>query len=174
MMKANLMISLDLVNIPYTDNEITSGWSLYTDGGSRKKDGSPLQKGERVTKESNVASSGVVWCHNGHVLRAEGYHLEDGCTNNHGELMAIYIGLSRLVKNRSHETIIINSDSDYAINACLSKKPAKANADIVGPLRKLVSKFTGLSFNQVKGHSGNKLNSLADELCTVAIKRCLA
>lgn len=79
-------------------------------------------------------------------------------TSNRMELAAIIEALRDFPQA---ECII--SDSQYAVNCISGKWKARANLDLVGPARELLSGRDILRW--VRGHNGNEGNEIADSLC---------
>jgi len=102
-----------------------------------------------------------------------------GTTNQQMELTAAIEGLSA-VKN-TQATICLHSDSQYVVRGCnewlegwkakgwrgSNKKPIK-NLELWQTMDEQLQRFTGLSFQWVKGHSGNPENERVDRLATDA------
>ncbi|RXW12563.1 hypothetical protein EST38_g13290 [Candolleomyces aberdarensis] len=93
----------------------------------------------------------------------------DSQTNNRGEVYAI---LRALLASNRHKSLVINSDSEYAINMLTTWGPAKAalgwkvtNGDILSDIAWLLkSRPASVLFRKVKAHSGNAHNDAADAL----------
>lgn len=147
-------------------------WDIYVDGGSKKKDGTRLQKGEQVTKDNSVGASGVVWLKDGELMRKRGYTCEKYYTNNMCELAAILYCLRPLVLHHSDDKILIHSDSAYSINVVKGRNIPKTNAKLILQIRKKLKLFSDVHFVKVKGHSGNQYNDMADGLCTDMMRKC--
>lgn len=82
-------------------------------------------------------------------------------TNNIMELTAIYEGLKSLPKKRC--TVLVESDSTYAIGVSSGNFKANKNQDIVAKIRNEVSKHD-VEFTWVKGHSDNPMNEKCDKI----------
>lgn len=108
--------------------------------------------------------------------RKEIYGGEVNTTNNRMELMACIKALEAL--KRKDIPIEIYTDSAYVCN-CFnqkwyknwqkngwknSKKEPVENKDLWLNLIELVDSFNDIKFIKVKGHSGNELNEIADDL----------
>ena len=121
----------------------------------------------------------------GALLECEGYKKEikgasQLTTNNIMELKAVIESL-KMIKNPSK--IIVTTDSTYVKNGInewihnwklrdwktANKKPVK-NKELWIQLDELVQKHK-ISWNWVKGHSGDPLNELADSLANAAIDK---
>ena len=91
------------------------------------------------------------------------YLVSSGCkvtTNNRMELTAVIEALSFVTpKSRC----VIYSDSQLVINCALGKWKRKANLDL-WELYDIESKDKDITFEWVKGHSGNKYNEIVDKL----------
>jgi ribonuclease HI len=90
-------------------------------------------------------------------------------TNNVAELTAILRGLEELTDRE--RSVIVYSDSTYAIGLLTQSWKPKKNHELVAELRALTKKFTDLRFVKVAAHSGIALNERVDELATAAIQR---
>ena len=104
---------------------------------------------------------------------------EESTTNNRMELQAILEALNYFNSPRS---IKIVSDSKYSINCCTewikvwkSKNWIKSdgsevkNIDLLQSIDELIN-FHQVSFQWVKGHSGDKYNEIVDSLATNEIQ----
>jgi len=145
-------------------------WDIYTDGGSRKKTGKRLFKGEKCSSSNMNTASGVVWIKDGEMVRNKGFLNRNLWTNNQAELEAIRLALVPLMQNRSKDTVRIYTDSEYCINVLTNGRKLQVNAAQVSELRVLLTLFTDLEFVKVKGHSGLEYNEMADCLATAALK----
>lgn len=85
-------------------------------------------------------------------------------TNNRAELKAIIAALHNLPNDA--KSIIVISDSQYALNTCSGNWKRKLNKDLFEIHDKIVKK-RGLkvSYEWVKGHDGDYYNELCDKLC---------
>ncbi len=93
-------------------------------------------------------------------------YLGDG-TNQIAELTAMLRGLQE-VEDRQR-TVVVYSDSAYAIGLLSQGWKAKANVELVAELRELGRQFRDLRFIKVLGHSGIPLNERTDQLATAAL-----
>jgi ribonuclease HI len=89
-------------------------------------------------------------------------------TNNIAELTAIERALQLCPHDR---TVIVHSDSAYALGLLGKNWKAKANVELVARLRKLAAQFKDVRWVKVLGHSGVPENERCDELATSAIKK---
>jgi ribonuclease HI len=89
-------------------------------------------------------------------------------TNQTAELMAIVRALEELPKDR---TVVIHSDSSYALGLLGKGWKAKANQAIVERMRALAKQFTDLRLVKVAGHAGVSENERADQLAVAAVSR---
>jgi len=87
-------------------------------------------------------------------------------TNNIAELTAILRGLQVLPRDRS---VVVYSDSSYAIGLLSQSWKAKANQELVAALRQLLREFPAVHFVKVAGHAGVPENERCDELARAAI-----
>ena len=105
-------------------------------------------------------------------------------TNQRMEIQAVVEALRALVVASPDRPIVVVSDSTYVVNCFrdrwwvrweangwrnAQRKPV-ANADLWQPLVGLV-KTHSVTFRWVKGHSGDRLNDLVDQLAVAAIPR---
>lgn len=105
-------------------------------------------------------------------------------TNQRMELMAVLEALRSLGVGSEAGPVHVVSDSTYVVNCFRdgwwvkwrrngwknSKREPVANVDIWQPLVDLVQ-AGDVTFQWVKGHSGDRLNDLVDELAVAAIPR---
>lgn len=92
--------------------------------------------------------------------------LGDG-TNQIAELTAMLRGLQEVADRQ--RTVVVYSDSAYAIGLLSQGWKAKANVELVAELRELGRQFRDLRFIKVLGHSGIPLNERTDQLATAAL-----
>lgn len=93
-------------------------------------------------------------------------HIGDG-TNNIAELTAILVGLEN-IKDSTKE-IQIYTDSLYCIGIFTKNWKPKKNIELINEIKEKLKEFQNLTFNKVKGHSGNEGNEIADKLATNAV-----
>ncbi len=126
-------------------------WIAYTDGACTGNPG-PAGSGTIV-----IAPSGKI---------AESYaYLGEG-TNNVAELTAIEKALERTPRE---ESLVLHTDSQYAIGVLTKGWKAKANTDLIARIRKALH-GRRVRFVYVPGHAGVPMNERADELAREAIK----
>jgi ribonuclease HI len=89
-------------------------------------------------------------------------------TNNIAELMAIVRALELCPPER---TVVVHSDSSYALGLLGKGWKAKANQELVERMKKLATGFKDLRLVKVAGHAGVAENERADELARMAIVR---
>jgi len=87
-------------------------------------------------------------------------------TNNIAELMSIVRALEELPRDR---TVVLHSDSSYALGLLGKGWKAKANQELVERMRKLAREFADLRLVKVAGHAGVAENERADELARSAV-----
>ena len=114
--------------------------------------------------------------------RPSGSGGESQTTNQRMELLAVLEALRSLGVGSEAGRVEVVSDSTYVVNCFRdrwwanwqrngwknSKKQPVANVDIWQPLVELVNSGD-VSFRWVKGHSGDPMNDLVDELAVAAI-----
>lgn len=105
-------------------------------------------------------------------------------TNQRMELMAVLEALRSLGVGSEAGPVTVVSDSTYVVNCFRdgwwvkwqrngwknSKKEPVANVDIWQPLVEIVASGD-VTFRWVKGHSGDRMNDLVDELAVAAVPR---
>lgn len=89
-------------------------------------------------------------------------------TNNIAELTAIVRALELCPPDR---TVLLHSDSSYALGLLGKGWKAKANQDLVEKMRLLAKKFRDLRLVKVAGHAGVTENERCDELARMAVLR---
>jgi ribonuclease HI len=89
-------------------------------------------------------------------------------TNNIAELTAIVRALEEAPRDR---TVIVHSDSAYALGLLGRGWKAKANGELVARMREIASQFHDLRLVKVAGHAGIVENERADELAREAVVR---
>lgn len=89
-------------------------------------------------------------------------------TNNRAELKAIINAILQLPQDATD--IVVNSDSQYALNTLSGKWKRKLNKDLFDIWDDVI-KERGLTieYKWVRGHNGNEYNELCDKLCNEAI-----
>lgn len=92
---------------------------------------------------------------------------EPETTNNRMELTAAIEGLKRTAPGAR---ITLRSDSQYLINTMTRGWKRKANRDLWRILDSL-AKERQVTFEWVRGHAGDQLNELADELANSAARQ---
>jgi ribonuclease HI len=83
-------------------------------------------------------------------------------TNNIAELTAIQRVLE-LCDDRS-QTVVIHTDSTYAIGVLTLGWKAKANQSLIAKMKKLLAQFSDVELRKVKGHAGILENERVDDL----------
>jgi ribonuclease HI len=131
----------------------SDAWIAYTDGACS---GNPGPAGSGVVL---VSPDGKM--HEGLEYLGEG-------TNNVAELTGILRALEWIPGQA--RTIVVHTDSQYAIGVLQKGWKAKANQDLVARTRRLVEE-RGARLVYVPGHQGVALNERADELAREAIQR---
>jgi ribonuclease HI len=88
-------------------------------------------------------------------------------TNNVAELTAILRALE--ATEGADKPLVIHTDSKYSIGVLTKGWKAKANVELIGRIRALLTSRSGIRFVYVPGHAGVPLNERADELARAAI-----
>ncbi|MEJ2040436.1 MAG: ribonuclease HI [Desulfosarcinaceae bacterium] len=109
----------------------------------------------------------------GIILRYKGKEKEiskyiGSATNNIAELEAIRVALSSIKDKKL--PVVLYTDSQYALGLLTQGWKARQNTELVGEIRKLVSRFPKLQIIKVKGHAGHPENERADRLAVQAIE----
>lgn len=92
-------------------------------------------------------------------------------TNNIAELTAIERALDVIPETERTRTVLVHSDSSYAIGLMASGWKAKANQELVERMRRKSRGFPRLRFVKVLGHAGVPENERCDELAREAVVR---
>lgn len=88
-------------------------------------------------------------------------------SNNRGELLGLILALEHSSPN---ESIIINTDSQYAINILQSGYAASDNLDMIGRYKHLKEeKKLTIYLEYVKAHCGIQYNELADKYAAISL-----
>jgi ribonuclease HI len=152
------------MNADVTDTSIVGTVVVYTDGACAGNPG-PGGWAWAVSPDGEPHGSGG----------------DEHTTNQRMELMAVLEALRSLGVGSEAGSVEVVSDSTYVVNCFRdrwwakwqrngwknSKKEPVANADIWKPLVELVNSGD-VSFRWVKGHSGDRMNDLVDELAVAA------
>ena len=129
----------------------SSAWQAFTDGACSGNPG--------------PAGSGVVLVEPGGKLH-EGLEYLGDATNNVAELTAILRALEWIPADAG--SIVVHTDSQYAIGVLQKGWKAKANQELVARVKRVVQE-RGALLRYVPGHEGVPLNERADELAREAI-----
>jgi ribonuclease HI len=88
-------------------------------------------------------------------------------TNNIAELTAIERALALCPRER---TVVVHSDSAYALGLLGQNWKAKKNQELVARLKKLAAQFKDIRWVKVAGHAGVPENERCDQLARQAIE----
>lgn len=113
------------------------------------------------------AGLGVVFIDDGKVTEISEYL--GTATNNIAELTAILRALE--AAKGSPRTLVVHTDSQYAIGVLAKGWKPKANQELIAGIKRVLAERKGTRFVYVKGHAGIPLNERADELATSAVAR---
>lgn len=90
-------------------------------------------------------------------------------TNNRAELVAIWRALRQ--HPLTNQSILIRSDSEYAIGALTQNWVRNANQPLIENIRQDLAYRAGcVEFQHVDGHSGHEGNEVADQLANIGRK----
>ena len=90
-----------------------------------------------------------------------------GKTNNYVELMAIISAVNWIPQGAS---VIVYSDSQYAINTLSGRWKAKANIELVNMFYE-ISRGKEVFFEWVKGHNGDHWNEVVDKMANAEYQK---
>ncbi len=130
----------------------SDGWSAYTDGACS---GNPGPAGSGIVL---IAPDGKM---------SEGLEYLGEATNNVAELTGILRALEWIPADAG--SIVVHTDSQYAIGVLQKGWKAKANQELVAHTKQLVQRRRA-RLVYVPGHQGVPLNERADELAREAIQ----
>lgn len=116
--------------------------------------GSQLKLAMRAKKNKPVSRNGK-------------YYMQT--TNNRAEILAVIESLMR-VKSPEKCHVVVNCDSQWAINMSNGTWNAKENLELVARAQEMVKKFPSIEFKWVRGHAGDRFNEWCDELAYYAAK----
>ena len=92
-----------------------------------------------------------------------------GVSSGRAEIQAIISAVYALPNDAT--SVIIVSDSKYALDACSNRCVRYRNTDLLNLFDKIVKeRGIDVHFSWVKSHNGNFYNELCDSLCAQAIK----
>lgn len=91
-------------------------------------------------------------------------------TNNRMEIQAV-IEACIWAKDNKYNEIVIYSDSMYVVGTMTSNWKRKKNNDLWEQLDKTISGLN-ITWEHIKGHSGNKYNELCDGMAVEASHTC--
>jgi ribonuclease HI len=130
-----------------------NGWIAYTDGACSGNPG--------------PAGSGLVVIRPGGKID-EGYEFLGTATNNVAELTGVLLALE--VVPPSAPSLLVHTDSQYAIGVLTKGWKAKANQELIAKIRARLAERTNVRLSYVPGHAGVPMNERADELAREAIQ----
>lgn len=92
-------------------------------------------------------------------------------TNNKAELSAVLDAMRLLEAEEidNNTSVVVCTDSKYVVGILTQNWKAKANRDIIVPLRTEVKKWTDITIRWVAGHADIPENDEADRLANLAI-----
>ena len=93
-------------------------------------------------------------------------------TNNKAELSAV-LDAMQIIEEEGIDTntpIVVCTDSQYVVGILTKNWKAKANKDIIFPLRSAVKKWSDITIRWVAGHADIPENDEADRLANLAIQ----
>jgi ribonuclease HI len=92
-------------------------------------------------------------------------------TNNIAELTAILRALELVAPGDRERTVLVHSDSSYALGLLSQGWKAKKNVELVDELRRVAATFPNLRAVKVAGHAGVPENERCDQLANAAVAR---
>jgi ribonuclease HI len=92
-------------------------------------------------------------------------------TNNIAELTAILRALELVPESERQRTVLVHSDSSYALGLLGLGWKAKKNVELVESLRQVAAAFPRLRTVKVAGHAGVSENERCDQLANAAVAR---
>jgi ribonuclease HI len=92
-------------------------------------------------------------------------------TNNIAELTAILRALELIPPSERTRTVLVHSDSAYALGLLSQGWKAKKNVELVDSLRRQAAEFPNLRTIKVAGHAGVSENERCDQLANAAVAR---
>ena len=90
-------------------------------------------------------------------------------TNNIAELTAILRAVE--IASADGRTLVVHTDSQYAIGVLQKGWKAKANAELIADIKAALAARRHIDLVYVPGHAGVEWNERADELARAAIQR---
>ena len=127
-----------------------SSYSAFTDGSSDNKN--PLRPG---------GSAYIIFDSQGNEVKRASKGFKN-TSNNRMEILAIISVVNSLPYGSS---VMIHSDSQYAINVLSGRWQASMNLDQVALYRRLVAERNiKVTFEWVRGHNGDVYNELCDQM----------
>jgi ribonuclease HI len=124
-------------------------YEIYTDGG--------------YSMSENVGGFAYVILQDGKEIKRFSQKVEHE-TNNRAEIKAIMEGVFSLPNGCS---VIVYSDSQYALGVLSGGYKAKKNTDLVFRYKAEVRRRNlRVTYKWVRGHNGNEWNEICDALCT--------
>ena len=135
--------------------EVVKSYVAYTDGSNDNNN----------PKRPAGAAYVVLDCDGKELHRASKGFLNK--TNNYVELMAIISAVNWIPQGAS---VVVYSDSQYAINVLSGHYRPKANIDLVNMFFE-VSRGKEVFFQWVKGHNGNKWNEIVDKMANAEYQK---
>lgn len=116
---------------------------------------------------TEIGAGAFILLRNDTILKKGGQIVKNACCNT-AELTGVKRLIDFLPQNAS---VIVNTDSQYVITCLSNNANNKKNQHLIAQIKKLISaKNIKISYNWIKGHSGNTYNEMSDQLCKEIVK----
>lgn len=123
----------------------------------------------QLEQEKRIMGIGCVLLYKGNPTYIQKRVKDDNKSNQRAELYALLAALKRINSDGAKHPIRVRTDSAYVIG-CMTGWKRKVNLDLFIKLDEQKKRFSKLEFEQLKGHSGDEMNELADSLAVEATK----
>jgi ribonuclease HI len=93
-----------------------------------------------------------------------------GTTNNKAELQAIYQCLQAASTLEPNVPLIINSDSQWAVNSINGDYNARHHKELIAMIQRLMTSIHDVKVQWVRGHDGLAWNEMVDKLANLVTR----